>query len=188
MSVKVIDLVRAETLALHKQLENRLDVFTRLEQPAERAWLMARFWGFYHPVEEDLARLLRDLPGLEYDARRKTPTLERDLLALGLDSGSLQRFAPPGVDGRAEAMGFQYVLEGSTLGGRVIRKRAADRGLGLTGLSFFDVYGAETGARWRAFLEVLESVCVGRAGDAARGARRGFEAIEAWLCRETMAA
>ena len=186
MSAQVIERVRAETAALHERLERRIDILAHLEDRSRRARLMGRFWGFYHPVEEALGAWLHAAPGLDYDRRRKVPALERDLDALGLDAGRLPRFEAPSFAGPAEALGFQYVLEGSTLGGRVIRKQAAVRGLPLTGLSFFDVYGLETGPRWRAFLEVLEIRCADHAADAARGARRGFDLIEAWLCRETL--
>lgn len=188
MTATALDLIRSETAAQHHRLEHRLDILSRLADPARRRELMGRFWGFYAPVEEALAAPLAATPGLDYDARRKAPTLERDLAVLGLYPGDLERFAPPSIPDEAQALGFQYVLEGSTLGGRVIRKQAAVRGLTAAGLSFFDVYGVDTGPRWRAFLQVLEEGCAGRAVDAARGARRGFELIEGWLCRETVAA
>lgn len=186
MSAQVIDLVRAETAALHERLESRLDIPAQLEDPGRRARLVGRFWGFYHPVENALEAWLQAVPGLDFDCRRKVPILERDLRVLGLHAEELARFEPPAFAGQAEALGFQYVLEGATLGGRVIRRQAAGRGLALAGLSFFDVYGSETGARWRAFLDVLETRCADQAAEAARGARRGFELIEAWLCRETL--
>lgn len=188
MTATALDLIRSETAALHNRLEHRLDILSRIADPARRRELMGRFWGFYAPVEEALAAPLGATPGLDYDARRKAPTLERDLAALGLRTVDLERFAPPSIPDQAQALGFQYVLEGSTLGGRVIRKQAAVRGLAGVGLTFFDVYGVDTGPRWRAFLEVLETRCAGRAVDAARGACRGFELIEAWLCRETVTA
>jgi light-regulated signal transduction histidine kinase (bacteriophytochrome) len=49
-------------------------------------------------------------------------------------------------------LGALYVLEGQTLGGAVLARRAA--GLGLTrqaGASFLDAYGPERGAMWRGF-------------------------------------
>jgi len=188
MTATALDLIRSETAPLHARLEERLDIFSHLAEPARRAALMGRFWGFYAPVEEALAGALGPTPGLDYDARRKAPTLERDLAALGVYPRDLERFVAPFIPDQAQALGFQYVLEGSTLGGRVIRKQAALRGLAGGGLAFFDVYGADTGARWRTFLDVLEAHCAGSAVDAARGARRGFELIEAWLCREVVTA
>ncbi len=79
-----------------------------------------------------------------------------------------------------------YVLEGSTLGGQVIRKRLLARGQAMTGLSFLDPYGPETGRRWKDFLAVLQRECPPddvRSGEAAaKGAVTGFDRAGAWLC------
>jgi heme oxygenase len=50
-----------------------------------------------------------------------------------------------------------YVLEGSTLGGQVLKRAMAERlGVGAdSGAAFFDVYGPLTGTHWRSFLARL---------------------------------
>lgn len=57
-------------------------------------------------------------------------------------------------------MGWVYVAEGSMLGGRIIRRRLTAEGRDLDGLDFLDPYGEETGARWRAFMDLLDRACV----------------------------
>lgn len=47
------------------------------------------------------------------------------------------------ISNRAEALGFLYVIEGSTLGGRLILRELAAGGAEITGLSFLDPFGAE---------------------------------------------
>ncbi|RZJ40851.1 MAG: hypothetical protein EON86_11620 [Brevundimonas sp.] len=54
-------------------------------------------------------------------------------------------------------MGWVYVAEGSMLGGRVMRKAMMRDDIPLTGLEFLDPWGDETGSRWRAFLQAMES-------------------------------
>ena len=90
----------------------------------------------------------------------------------------------PGPDSRAEALGWLYVLEGSSLGGKVIRKQVTSSGGDMTGLGFLDPYGAELGARWRAFLNVLEREGRSEADLEAMvaGAQAGFRYAEACLC------
>jgi heme oxygenase len=79
------------------------------------------------------------------------------LRLLGLDAQDMEEL-PRCVDAAElardmdRAMGSLYVLEGATLGGRVISRhlrrlswRTARR------LAFFNPYGAETGAMWMAF-------------------------------------
>ena len=183
----VIDLIRTETGPLHDRLERRLDVAAKLDRPEARRELMLGFFSFYAGVEDRLDQWLGAVPGLDYAGRRKLPALARDLETLGVDPAGRAPANAPELACAVEAMGFQYVLEGSTLGGQIIRREAEQRGLSLEGLTFFDVYGAETGRRWRAFREALEQWCAADPDAAARGARRGFEAVEAWLCEEAPA-
>jgi heme oxygenase len=178
MTSPILDHLRSATRDLHDGLEARLDVFARVADPLRRREMVGRFLAFYRPAEAALARLLANEPGLEFDARRKAPALERDMTALQASPPADAPLAPP--TGRCEALGFLYVLEGSTLGGRVIDKQLRLRGLSPEGLSFFQGYGEATGARWKAFCAVLE-----RADDkaaAARGARSAFAQMETWMC------
>lgn len=178
MTSPILDHLRAATRDLHDGLEARLDVFSRVANPDRRREMVGRFLAFYRPAETALAGVLGDEPDLDFETRRKVPALERDLETLK---------ATPAVDAlvvaptsRSEALGFLYVLEGSTLGGRVIDKQLRARGLSAEGLSFFQGYGEQTGPRWKAFCAVLE-----RADDpaaAARGARSAFAQMEDWMC------
>jgi heme oxygenase len=178
MTSPILDHLRSATRDLHDGLEARLDVFARVADPVRRREMVGRFLAFYRPAEAALARVLANEPGLEFEARRKAPALERDLATLKTAPPADAPLAPP--TGRCEALGFLYVLEGSTLGGRVIDKQLRVRGLSPEGLSFFQGYGEATGPRWKAFCAVLE-----RADDkaaAARGARSAFAQMEAWMC------
>lgn len=178
MTTPILDHLRLTTRDLHDGLEARLDVFTRVADPRRRRDMVGRFLAFYRPAEAALARLLGDEPDLEFEARRKVPALERDAATLRAAAPADAPLSLP--SDRAEALGFLYVLEGSTLGGRVIDKQLRVRGLSPEGLSFFQGYGEATGTRWKAFCAVLE-----RADDktaAARGARSAFVQMEAWMC------
>ena len=178
MTSPILDHLRSATRDLHDGLERRLDVFARVADPVQRRQMVGRFLAFYRPAEAALSRVLIAEPGLDFDARRKVPALERDMAALKAAPPADAPLALPA--GRSEALGFLYVLEGSTLGGRVIDKQLRVRGLSSEGLSFFQGYGEATGARWKAFCAVLE-----RADDkaaAARGARSAFAQMEAWMC------
>jgi heme oxygenase len=81
-----------------------------------------------------------------------------------------------------------YVLEGSTLGGRIILRMLASRGVQDPSLAFLDPYGAQTGARWRGFLAVLAREADDneeRIAQACDGARSGFSHAERLLCQGT---
>lgn len=188
-----LDRLRAATRAHHARLEHRLDILEHLREPAGYRSLLEGFLGFYEPAEAILVRWLSSLPALRFDARRKAHLLVADLRSLGATAAELT--AIPRHDGlaplcsEAEALGFSYVLEGATLGGQVISRRAAAHGLDARGLSFFRSYGAEVGPMWRRFCDILEMHCRGAEAQAAtvRGALQAFESLEAWILQRAVA-
>lgn len=118
--------------------------------------------------------------------RRKLPLLERDLRALGVAPCAAAP-RPARIADAAEALGALYVLEGATLGGRVITRRVAPA-LGVTpehGGAYFHGYGDATGERWRAFGEAVArfAAATGAAPRVVAGAVGCFAALEAWLAR-----
>ena len=85
----------------------------------------------------------------------------------------------------AACLGALYVLEGATLGGQVLRREMATR-LALdsdNGASFLNVYGAETGRRWKEFLDYLGSLSLDMPAKqrAVMAARSTFSGFEQWL-------
>jgi heme oxygenase len=91
----------------------------------------------------------------------------------------------PAPESQAEALGMLYVLEGSTLGGRLILRTLKDRGVDDPRLAFLDPYGPETGVRWRSFQSVLAretSHDEKLVAQACGGALSGFWHAERVLC------
>lgn len=172
--------LREGTQADHQRLEDRLGILERIATPAGRRELLVRFWRLHAEAEAALAPWLAPVPGLDFEARRRTTVLRQDLAELGISLPPAG--APPAVRSLAEALGRMYVLEGSTLGGRVIRRHVAERGEGFDGLGFLDPYGADVGLRWRSFLGVLEATGAVASDDALAGARAGFRHAELRLC------
>lgn len=189
MPVDVLSRLRAETRTAHEALETDLDIFRHLASEAGRRRLARLFHGLHAGAEAVLAPWLAAVPGLDWEARRRRPVLDRDLAHLGEPAPPPCPVARPGS--RAEALGLLYVLEGSTLGGQVIRKQLLKQGRSLDGVSFLDPYGADTGPRWKSFLAVLDRECPAddpNAGQAAaRGGLAGFTTARDWLCAEVSA-
>jgi heme oxygenase len=89
--------------------------------------------------------------GLTDDCAR----LEADLARMGTGRPTMERVVP--VHDRAAALGAAYVCEGARLGGRVLARRVREE-IGFTadfGASYLNGGGADTGGRWRAFVEIL---------------------------------
>ncbi|WPN54880.1 biliverdin-producing heme oxygenase [Pseudomonas sp. P9_2] len=188
----LLESLRTGTGLLHVALEKRLPFFSeRLDAQWYRRLLQA-YYGFYQPMEAALYNggLIPD--GIDIASRVKTPTLVNDLRALGLDSHTLAALPRctqlPALDTPAACLGALYVLEGATLGGQVLRREMASR-LAIeadNGGAFLDVYGAETGRRWKDFLDYLahQPLDASARARAVMGARSTFSGFEQWLERQ----
>lgn len=185
----LLETLRTGTALLHVALEKRLPFFSeRLDTEWYRRLLQA-YYGFYAPMEVALYDSGLIPEGFDQVLRVKTPTLLHDLNALGMDeptAHALPRCTElPTFDTPDACLGALYVLEGATLGGQVLRREMAQR-LGVNadnGGAFLDVYGAETGRRWKDFLDYLgrlplDTPAKQRAVDAARST---FSCFEQWL-------
>jgi heme oxygenase len=170
--------LRAATDRHHRRLETRVDAVARLSDPLLRPDLIRRYAALHLPADDALGPHLRHVPGLDFRGRSRVP-----LLAGLAGEHALPPFPAP--RNRAVALGMLYVLEGSTLGGRLILATLAERGVVDPKLAFLDPYGAQTGTRWRGFLAVLERELRGDGDsilDACHGAVAGFQHAERVLC------
>lgn len=149
----------------------------RLANPALRPALIRRYAAFHIPADSSLAPHLEGVRGLDFRGRSRAPLLKRFV-------GGRPLPAFPVPANRAEALGMLYVLEGSTLGGRLILRWLEDRGIRDPDLAFLDPYGPDTGRLWRGFLAVLsreigeEEALI---AEACTGARSGFRHAERLL-------
>ena len=114
--------------------------------------------------------------------RYKTPAIANDIDGLKDHLFFLTKpLDVPTIPDQAFAMGMAYVIEGSTLGGRIIIKHLTPR-LGVSeihGATFFAGYGSETGMMWKQFLEAITHFAEepGRASRVIEGAVAGFDMI-----------
>ena len=183
--------LRAATRPAHDRLEGSLGLLDEwLDQDAYKQ-VLERFYGFWRGWEPQVAALLQD--GAFLEPRRRTHLLRADLAALGSSAcavAALPACPPPLLRDAAGALGSLYVMEGSTLGGRVIQ-RNVERRLGLDGRSgcaYFAGYGASTGAMWRSFLLRLDQAPAADAERIAAGATATFERLAGWLPRRRVSA
>jgi len=154
--------LRDATRALHSDLDQLSPLARDNLQTDTYLDHAARVLGWTQPLEQALwyAPVSASMPPeLRVEKRRgKSAWLEQDLLDGGyspLRIATIPRcpYIPRPVN-QAELLGMAYVAEGATLGGAFLSKRWAGRLDGLS-LRWLKGYGAETGALWKAFLEVL---------------------------------
>ena len=188
----ILSTLRAATGEAHQQLEDAVAIEHCVTDLARYRRLLKIFLGFYRPLESRLAALPDwDRYRIDFPARRKTPWLVADLLALELTISHVDVLPDcsglPPTDTLAGGFGCLYVLEGATLGGRQITALLRESPVPTTARHFFNSYGAETGTRWREFLTALESHAAAHGTDRAEivhAAQETFACLRGWFVRE----
>ncbi|MEO8704015.1 MAG: biliverdin-producing heme oxygenase [Kofleriaceae bacterium] len=187
----MIERLNTETRAYHAEADSDFDILFREDASASLylVYLM-RVYGFEAPLEVALSMT----PNLELmialRERQKSHHLANDLLALGLRPHEVAEvprcLTIPQARGAAEALGWMYVIERSTLAHSVIRRHL------LTKLpremhrasEYFQCYAGVVGTRWRHFGSVLDDVAsspaianriIASAGEAFRAQRRWIQ-------------
>lgn len=181
--------LRRVTQALHSSAERHFALTDRTWTRDAYRILLARLWGFYAPLESALAGLKLQDNGIRLEERRKLPWLEADLLYLGMTRDSIAGLPGckdlPRLADAHDGLGALYVLEGATLGGRIIlRTLQAQMDISpLKGGRFFASYGSRIGAMWRAYLGALELAGASPAGAGAieQAALETFGAFDRWF-------
>jgi heme oxygenase len=185
----ILKRLQLATSACHTALENQLPLMRSDLSREEYRQFVGRFFGFYAPLEAQLmASNHWQLLGFDYAARQKAPRLVQDLVALGGNAAELAATPRctnlPALTSLEQLLGCLYVIEGATLGGRIITRQLQTQ-LGLSpesGGAFFDGYGAQTGPHWKAFCTMLTNHAdESRHGEIVAGANRTFETLTHWL-------
>lgn len=159
--------LKAATDDVHRELDDRLSRLDLGRREDYRQFLRVQARAV-PPIEAALAAGgLGDL--IEgWEGARRTTALKSDLAALGEPMPS--PCEPPPVSSVAALLGTAYVLEGSRLGGRVLRKQVRD-GMPADFLKDEDTLGA-----WPAVVAALDRHLYSDAliGEAESAARRCF--------------
>lgn len=176
--------LRIETRKTHDALDQTLELIERPLTLTQYGRLLGRFLGIHLAVEPLLSRNLD--PAL-MEGRSKLSALDHDLQACGFEPNEIQTFPVcdvlPTISNRATALGALYVIEGSTLGGRVIAQSIArNEQIPPHACRYFDIYGAQAGTRWRAVCDALEA-CDDQAMhiEAVTSAKLVFGSLTLWL-------
>lgn len=186
VSVSLHARLREATSQAHQQLESLLGLLDSPMSYTRFVAVLMRFHGFHRVWEPALEQALGNdsftVP------RRRLSLIEHDLRALDIDDLDIE--ALPVVPEAAQlcrtldgALGSLYVMEGSTLGGRVITRRLMEDAdwCPEEGLLYFHPYGDLTGERWRQTLALLELVPPERHEAVVDGALETFALLLQWL-------
>ncbi len=151
--------LKEKTKAYHQQIE-RAPLLNQLINAsiniAGYHELLKQFHAYIVPCE---SIILSSSWSSLLDNRAKTSILTCDLLDLGITNNKKCTVLPPLIT-REQIMGYLYVMEGSTLGGKIIAK-VLQAQLGLTaqyGARYFNGYGSNTVNMWENFCHLLNRV------------------------------
>ena len=179
--------LRSATASQHRNAEKDLDLlrasFTRDDYVA----LLKRFYGFHLPWESKVGAVLEmELPDF-FEPRKKLQNLEADLRYFGCVAEDRSSIIPcnklPLLNSIGSALGSVYVIEGSSLGGRILTRHFSEH-LGIrpdAGCSYFSGYGDQTGQMWSAFGELMAKRPPVENNEMLTAAVSTFELLGAWL-------
>jgi len=145
--------------------------------------------GFEEQVFPGLQPYITDL-----DERRKLHLLRSDLQLSGateqVDQFLNEAFFSHYYPDKASRLGGMYVLEGSTLGGKIITKHLLQSlGKKVDGkTTYLNPYAEQAGSRWKNFLQLLQNIANDSSQEAAiiTGALRTFSILNSLLSNSTL--
>lgn len=181
-----IKALRTATAPMHKALEENEVSRKLLSQEVTYKDYAAYLEAMKGVIEAFDERLVPAVLGVVPDAeqRKKQKEVLSDLNALAGMGATVKSGGPfKGIQqdkSMAYFLGYFYVIEGSTLGGRVILKHLQSRlDLGEDTTRFFAGYGEETGSKWKAFMHYFTEYVLthNTQEEAINGAIAGFTEI-----------
>ena len=183
------DLLKQETKVNHQQLEKLLINQMRLiSNRTGYVKLLQLFYRYFGALEERINQYIfpQQLEEQHHFQRRKTDRIAEDIIVSG---GIIQEKCTdedlPEIKNALQAFGALYVIEGSTLGGKVIAKMM-QRQLNTDsseGFTFFYGYGDETEKRWAIFQQLLNNQTVNKADKEVvlRASDETFAKFKLWI-------
>jgi heme oxygenase len=183
----ILHRLKQETSVYHIQIERDLILLQNNIAIDTYCHMLQRFWGFYCPVEKQIGMITIGHT-FDFEQRRKRMLLELDLQALGVSSLPPTCENLPALQSMAQAIGCLYVLEGATLGGRIIAKHI-EKILGLgpqNGCAFFHSYGRDVGSMWRSFGALVMAYAAesGTEEIIVLSACETFKKLRSWLLKD----
>ena len=168
--------LKESTQPSHQALEKKMvSMIRKIHTRQDYVKFLKLMYGYYSALEKRVQEYVSEL---EIGKRRKAERLLEDISyfesmttsgeSSSRDSRTTASFEEslpqgtlpdaswnelPAIRSHAEALGAMYVMEGSTMGGKIIaRMIEGQAGIsGPSGFSFFNGYGEETGRMWEEF-------------------------------------
>jgi heme oxygenase len=156
--MKLTDELKETTEAAHAAAEKKMVLaLKRISTPEDYVSMLNWLYGFYAPLEDLVRSQLTEDNFPDMIKRSRAEYILWDIKEFNTEA------QPPDIcdhlpviDSYARALGALYVLEGSTLGGRIIAGMISRQLTTTKGISYFIGYGAETGKMWQSLKDFLD--------------------------------
>jgi heme oxygenase len=179
--------IKEATLHNHQQTEKVLVAqMKNMRSKQDYVALLSDFYAYFGGLEQQIERFINASNLADYLERRKSVAIADDIKALGGDVPTKATGDElPEINNYLQAFGALYVIEGSTLGGKIISKMVQQH-LQITdnaGLSFFNSYGEQMQQMWNSFKEILNKVAMTPADEdiIVKAANETFVKFKNWL-------
>jgi heme oxygenase len=120
--------------------------------------LLQSFFSVYMPLEQKIQEFLLKNK-VDYQYQEKLPFLIKDLNYINQSNklNILKRLEVPNIASLEDFLGSLYVIEGSTLGGRLIQKMLKQHIDVESAAQFFCPYGLDTQQHWNNTVSFINS-------------------------------
>lgn len=177
--------MRASMGPLHDRIETAVNLMTPELNADRYQRFLERSFGFIAACERRFD-VRAAPPALHLEARMKTALLANDLAHFGHTPATLEQLEAPAqlppVGSWPAALGYFYVIEGSTLGGQIIARHVRAT-IGMeAATSFLSDGRADVGTRWKQMLAVLTGAMSDERAEAeiTAAAAQTFEILHRW--------
>ena len=180
--------LRTATRAEHDSLETVVPLMSTTMNNQEYGAYLQCLWPLYQAIEYQ-TEMAQPTWFEDMGLARRLPLLSADLASLGLRAPdtAFTHSLMPSLDRHEQRLGMYYVLEGSSLGAKVIRKHLSSNGVVNVDASaqFFDPYGDRMMPTWLSFKAAIDHYTDNEAASALiiESAKQTFECYENWLRR-----
>lgn len=176
--------LKEHTYPEHQSSEKKMILaLKKIESKVDYVYLLNWMYGFYAPLEALIQKRLTPDLLPDIDRRSRAEYLLWDIRDAGLPKPEFDICRElPAIDSAEQAIGALYVLEGSTLGGRIIAGMI-HRQLGpATPTGYFNGYGEENSHMWQAYKEFLDQPRTAEQTSAIlEGAKATFITFKNWI-------
>jgi heme oxygenase len=177
------DELKEQTRDAHTDLEKKLVTHIQVVKDRQQyCALLALMYGYHAALENQLDAFRDDLP--EYSQRRRSQSILNDLKSLSYPTESLAVCTDlPEIHSVSTALGVMYVLEGSTLGGKIVSKMLIKQVPEVEGaITFFQGYQEHTGEMWQKFKSHLhDAVPAEHSTETQKAAHDTFVKFKNWI-------